>query len=374
MHAIAVLPEGLENEGAKELLALGAKSVKPLKRAASFEADMACFYRINLLARIPFRLLREVAVFPCDGPKMLYSEIEKVFNWQAWLPPSMSFKVDVTGSSAGLTHSHYTALQVKNSLVDLQRKLWGERSKIDLKNPDLCLHLHVKREHAVLSLDSSARSLHKRGYRSAVGDAPLKENLAAGLIQLSGWNKKFSMVDPMCGSGTFLIEAANMAFNIAPGLGKKFLIESWADFEKNLWEEEEEKARKTQKPIDASIKLIGCERDQKISKQAKENIVAAGLEEAIDIKTSDFRKLELPAKSGLIICNPPYGKRLGKDENLSEIYSNLGSFAKNHASGWQLWVLSGNRNLSKFLKLKASKRFPINNGGIDCRWIHYAIN
>ncbi|MFL0793842.1 MAG: class I SAM-dependent RNA methyltransferase, partial [Prochlorococcus sp.] len=207
MRAIAVLPQGLEAEGAAELIALGAKAVKPLRRAASFDADTACFYRLHLQARLPFRLLREMASFACNGPSDLYAGVQNALAWEKWLHPSMSFRVDVTGTGPGLTHSHFTALQVKNALVDLQRQIWGERSSIDLDEADLCIHLHLGRDAAVLSLDGSGGSLHRRGYRAAVGAAPLKENLAAGLIRLTGWSGDVPLVDPCCGSGTLLIEA-----------------------------------------------------------------------------------------------------------------------------------------------------------------------
>ncbi len=374
MRSIAVLPEGLEEEGKKELIELGAQSVTPLKRAVSFEADMACLYRLHLLARLPFRLLREIALLPCEEPKSLYYEVQNAFNWELWLPPSRSFRVDVTGTSKCLNHTHFTALQVKNALIDLQRGIWGKRSKIDLKDPDLCIHLHVNRNSAVLSLDGSGGSLHKRGYRAAIGEAPLKENLAAGLIRLTNWEKTTPLVDPMCGSGTFLIEAAYMAMNIAPGLRRTFAIEKWADFDIHLWEKEKARAINQQTHSLAPAKFLGCEQDSTTAKKARENIASAGLAEVIEIKTSSFQELLLPEDPGLLVCNPPYGKRLDSEKQLIELYSDLGNFAKKNASGWELWLLSGNRSLSRYLKMKCSKKHPINNGGIDCRWLNYKVN
>ncbi|MCP4972985.1 MAG: class I SAM-dependent RNA methyltransferase [Prochlorococcus sp.] len=374
MQAIAVLPQGLEEEGAKELTALGAKAVRPLRRAAAFEADMACFYRLHLQARLPFRLLREIAQFPCRGPKELYEGVQSAFDWERWLHPSMSFRVDVTGSTPELSHSHFTALQVKNALVDLQRQFWNQRSDIDLDNPDLCLHLHLNREGAVLSLDGSAGSLHRRGYRAAMGIAPLKENLAAGLIRLSGWDGGVPLVDPLCGSGTLLIEAASQALGLAPGLNRSFLLEGWADFKPNLWQEEQQRASRRERRNEQLPTIIGCEQEPTIANQAQANVAAAGLEQTISIQSNDFRNLILPEQPGIIVCNPPYGERLGREDDLEDLYQDLGRFAKERASGWQLWLLSGNPKLSGSLKMKASRRIPISNGGIDCRWLHYSIH
>ncbi len=374
MQAIAVLPQGLEEEGAKELIALGAKAVRPLRRAAAFEADMACFYRLHLQARLPFRLLREIAQFPCRGPKELYKGVQSAFDWERWLHPSMSFRVDVTGSTPELSHSHFTALQVKNAIVDLQRQFWHQRSDIDLDNPDLCLHLHLNREGAVLSLDGSAGSLHRRGYRAAMGIAPLKENLAAGLIRLSGWDGGVPLVDPLCGSGTLLIEAASQALGLAPGLNRSFLLEGWADFKPNLWQEEQQRASRRERRNEQLPTIIGCEQEPTIADQAQANVAAAGLEQTISIQSNDFRNLILPEQPGIIVCNPPYGERLGREDDLEALYQDLGRFAKERASGWQLWLLSGNPKLSGSLKMKASRRIPISNGGIDCRWLHYSIH
>lgn len=373
MQAIAVLPQGLEEEGAKELSTLGAKAVRPLRRAAAFEADMACFYRLHLQARLPFRLLREIAQFPCQGPKELYSGVQSAFDWERWLHPSMSFRVDVTGSGPGLTHSHFTALQVKNALVDLQRQLWGERSDIDLQDPALCLHLHLSRDCAVLSLDGSAGSLHRRGYRAAVGAAPLKENLAAGLIKLSGWDGCVPLVDPLCGSGTLLIEAASMKLGLAPGIQRSFLMEGWADFDPQLWSEEQARAKQRERRDQSLPVIIGCDRDPSITTQAKTNVAEAGLDHVVGIQTCDFRDLELPKQPGVMVCNPPYGIRVGQDEDLTALYESLGQYAKQYASGWQLWLLNGNPSLSRSLQMKASRRIPVSNGGIECRWLNYAI-
>ena len=243
MKVIAVLSPGLELQGAKELLELGVSSAKPQKRCVAFETDIRTLYRVNLLARLPFRFLREIAQFPCNTPQDLYQNVRSSFDWHTWLKPTMSFRVDVSGIGNALRHTHFTALQVKNAIVDLQRERWGSRSDIDVVNPDLCIHLHLAYNHAILSLGTSSKTLHKRGYRPAMGIAPLKENLAAGLIRLSKWDGSVPLVDPLCGSGTFLIEAVSAVLGLAPGVERSFLVENWADFDQTLWELEKKNAR-----------------------------------------------------------------------------------------------------------------------------------
>ena len=314
-----------------------------------------------------------MARFPCDGREKLYSGIQEGLNWERWLHPSMSFRVDVTGAAPGLNHSHYSALQVKNALVDQQRELWGRRSSIDLENPDLSLHLHLSRSEAVLSLDGSGGSLHRRGYRAAMGAAPLKENLAAGLIQLTGWDGRMPLVDPFCGSGILLIEAVTMALQQAPGLGRQFGLEGWADFNGELWEREHARARQRRRSDLDLAPVVGYEQDPLIADQARDNIQAAGLDGLISIHCGSFDQQTLPAGPGLLVCNPPYGHRVGADDDLEQLYRSLGSFVRERASGWQLWLLSGNPALTGALRLKASRRIPVSNGGIDCRWLNYGI-
>ena len=368
-----MLPQGLENAGCEELQALGAHEVRPLRRAAAFQADMACLYRLHLQARLPFRLLRQMARFPCLGRDDLYDGIRRAMNWERWLHPSMTFRVDVTGTAPGLNHSHYSALQVKNALVDQQRDLWGERSSVDLENPDLSLQVHLRGGDAVLSLDGSGGSLHRRGYRAAMGAAPLKENLAAGLIKLTEWNGSTPLVDPCCGSGILLIEAALSALQQAPGLGRQFALEGWADFDQELWRRECDRARTRQREPQTLPPIVGFEQDPEIAEQARDNVRAAGLEACIIIYTGDFLDQTLPDLPGVLVCNPPYGHRIGDEQQLEALYRDLGTYAKQNAAGWQLWLLSGNRSLTGALRLKASKRIPVSNGGLDCRWLHYGL-
>ena len=373
MKFVASISQGLENEGAKELIELGAQEVKASRRHILFEADLACLYRLHLWSRLSFRFLREMARFPCNGPHELYFNVQRAIDWENWLQPEQSFRVDVTGFGAGLSHTHYTALQVKNAIIDLQRKNWNSRSSIDLNNPDICFHLHLSNNEAVLSVAGSNSSLHKRGYRPAVGMAPIKETLAAGLMRMTEWDGSRHLVDPLCGSGTFLLEAVSNLLGIASGMNRKFLFQNWPDFDISLWDRELKIAQKVKIHNRKLPKIIGCELDEDIANSAINNVRKAGLENYIEIINCSFQELSLPSGCGLLICNPPYGKRIGDDNQLPILYKQLGEYCKKNASGWDLWLLNGNPQLSKYLGMKANRRFQVNNGSIDCRWLNYKI-
>lgn len=393
LDAIAVVPPGLEEAAAAELVGLGAEAVQPLRRAVAFRTDLAGFYRVHLQARLPFRFLRELARFPCRDREALHAGVQRAADWEQWLPPERSFKVEASGSAPGLSHSHYTALQVKNALVDLQRQRWGERSPVDLEDPDLVLHLHLgsprggtsrggpsrtDAAEAVLSLDGGGASLHRRGYRAAMGLAPLKENLAAGLIALTGWDGSVPIADPLCGSGTLLIEAACLALGRAPGLDRPFSLQRWPDFDGALWQEEVETARALARDGLADGRplapVVGMEAEAAVLEQARSNARAAGVAPWLDLRIGDFRTFSPPpGPPGILVVNPPYGERLGERQELEALYDDLGRMVKQRCGGWTLWLLSGNPELTGALRLKASRRFPVSNGGIDCRWLKYEL-
>jgi len=380
----AVIPPGLEQAAAEELQRLGAVEVQPLRRAVACSCDAATFMRLHLRARLPFRLLRQMARFPCDDRADLHRHLPGAADWDLWLPPQRSFRVEVSGGSSALPHSHYTALEVKNVLVDLQRQRWGKRSTVDLDDPDLVLHLHLGRaiqggrgHEAVLSLVGDGASLHRRGWRAAMGQAPLKENLAAGLIALTGWDGSVPLVDPMCGSGTLLIEAAATVLGRAPGLGRSFLFERWPDFDAQLWQREVQVAKAEARDTLADGRplapILGLERDPEVQAQAVANAAASGLAARLQLQHGDARTLIPPPQAGVIVCNPPYGERIGETQELLQLYGDLGKVLRERWGGWTLWLLSGQAELTAALRLKASRRIPVSNGGIDCRWLRYDI-
>ncbi len=373
MNVVASSPEGLEKSLAEEISNLGGFNINTYKRFINFECDFETFYRVHFYSRLAFRFYREIASFNCYDKQSLYAGVRDSFDWLNWLHFDKTFNVQVTGRTSSLSHTHFTALEVKNSITDLQQAVWNKRSNISLANPDFIIHLHLNNNKAILSLQSSVESLHKRGYRPAIGNAPLKENLASGLINMTQWNGKVPLIDFMCGSGTFLIEAVNQYLGVPINIDQVYLFENWLDFRKDIYLNEKNKAKNKIINYEKLPTIIGCEINKKVFEQANVNISLAGLENYIELINSDFLALQLSCTPGIIICNPPYGKKLGDENELIYLYEQLGIFLKNNFSGWEFWLLSGNPKLTKYLKMKSSLKIPVSNGGIDCRWIKYLI-
>ena len=373
MNVVASSPEGLEKSLAEEISNLGGFNINTYKRFINFECDFETFYRVHFYSRLAFRFYREIASFNCYDKQSLYAGVRDSFDWLNWLHFDKTFNVQVTGRTSSLSHTHFTALEVKNSITDLQQAVWNKRSNISLDNPDFIIHLHLNNNKAILSLQSSVESLHKRGYRPAIGNAPLKENLASGLINMTQWNGKVPLIDFMCGSGTFLIEAVNQFLGVPINIDQVYLFENWLDFRKDIYLNEKNKAKNKIINYEKLPTIIGCEINKKVFEQAKVNISLAGLENYIELINNDFLELQLKCKPGIILCNPPYGKKLGDENELISLYEQMGIFLKNNFSGWEFWLLSGNPKLTKYLKMKSSLKIPVSNGGIDCRWIKYLI-
>ena len=373
MNVVASSPEGLEKSLAEEISNLGGFNINTYKRFINFECDFETFYRVHFYSRLAFRFYREIASFNCYDKQSLYAGVRDSFDWLNWLHFNKTFNVQVTGRTSSLSHTHFTALEVKNSITDLQKAVWNKRSNISLDNPDFIIHLHLNNNKAILSLQSSVESLHKRGYRPAIGNAPLKENLASGLINMTQWNGKVPLIDFMCGSGTFLIEAVNQFLGVPINIDQVYLFENWLDFRKDIYLNEKNKAKNKIINYEKLPTIIGCEINKKVFEQANVNISLAGLENYIELINNDFLALQLSCTPGIIICNPPYGKKLGDENELICLYEQMGIFLKNNFSGWEFWLLSGNPKLTKYLKMKSSLKIPVSNGGIDCRWIKYLI-
>ncbi len=373
MNVVASSPAGLEKSLAEEISNLGGFNINTYKRFINFECDFETFYRVHFYSRLAFRFYREIASFNCYDKQSLYAGVRDSFDWLHWLHFEKTFNVQVTGRTSSLSHTHYTALEVKNSITDLQQAVWNKRSNVSLANPDFIIHLHLNNNKAILSLQSSVESLHKRGYRPAIGNAPLKENLASGLINMTQWNGKVPLIDFMCGSGTFLIEAVNQYLEVPINIDQVYLFENWLDFRKDIYLNEKNKAKNKIINYEKLPTIIGCEINKKVFEQANVNISLAGLENYIELINNDFLALQLSCTPGIIICNPPYGKKLGDENELIYLYEQMGIFLKNNFSGWEFWLLSGNPKLTKYLKMKSSLKIPVSNGGIDCRWIKYLI-
>ncbi|MCC5628069.1 THUMP domain-containing protein [Nostoc sphaeroides CHAB 2801] len=368
----ATVARGLETLAAQELEQLGAHSVEPGFCGVAFEGDRTLLYRVNLWARLPFRILVNIHEFPCLDAKDLYRGIQTI-DWQNYLTPDMTLAVNTTGKNNNLNHTHFTSLQIKNAIVDQQKENLGERSNVELHEPDVRVNVHIERDSCTVKLDSSGNSLHRRGYRPAVGAAPLKESLAAALIQLSGWQTNQMFYDPLCGSGTLPLEASLKALNIAPGLFREsFGFENWLDFDLALLEKLLQEAKDSQ--LDTlPAPIWGSDRDENIIEQAINNAQNCGVDNHVWFSQMELADIVAPADSGVLFCNPPYGERLGRDSDLGAFYKLLGDVLKQRFKGWTAFVLSGNKELSQSIGLKSSQRIAVYNGTLPCQLMKYEL-
>jgi putative N6-adenine-specific DNA methylase len=368
----ATVARGLEPIAAQELERLGALEVRPDFTGVHFVGDSALLYRVNLWARTIFRVLVTLREFPCPDADRLYQEVQNI-DWEQYLQPHNTLAVNATGGNDKLNHTHFTALQVKNAIVDQQRNQFGQRSSVDTQNPDVLINVHIHQDRCILSLDSSGTSLHRRGYRPAVGLAPLKETLAAALLDMAEWEPSLPFLDPLCGSGTLPLEASLKALNIAPGLFRmQFAFERWPDFDEALWEQLLKEAENSELS-ELKAPIVGSDRDSDILNQARINAQQCGLADKVKFTQTELSQVEAPADSGVIICNPPYGERLGDAKELGDFYKLLGDVFKQRFKGWTAFVLTGNKELAKRVGLKASRRIPVYNGAIACTLLKYEL-
>jgi putative N6-adenine-specific DNA methylase len=346
--------------------------VRPDFTGVHFVGDQAMLYRVNLWARTIFRVLVPLREFYCPNSDILYGEVQKI-SWDKYLQPHNTLAVNCTGGNQKLNHTHFTALQVKNAIVDQQRRKSGQRSSVDAENPDISINVHIHQDRCILSLDSSGTSLHRRGYRQAMGKAPLKETLAAALLDMANWDASLPFLDPLCGSGTLPLEAGLKALNIAPGLFRqKFGFESFPDFDEHLWQKLLTEAKNSQ-IRDLKALIWGSDRDPDILAQARSNAQKCGIADQIKFSQTNLSQVEAPTDSGVIICNPPYGERLGDPRELGALYKTLGDIFKQRFKGWTAFVLTGNKELAKKVGLRASRRIPVYNGALACTLLKYEL-
>jgi putative N6-adenine-specific DNA methylase len=285
----------------------------------------------------------------------------------------MTIAVNATGKSDRLNHTHFTALQVKNAIVDQQMDRFGDRSNVDVQDADVKIAVHIDQDICQVSLDSSGDSLHRRGYRPAVGLAPLKESLAAALIRMSDWEPQQMFYDPLCGSGTLPLEASLKALHIAPGMFReRFGFETWLDFDQALW------AELIQDADDSRVESLpapiwGSDRNHEVVDQAIVNAKNCGLANHVYFTKLDLEEVVAPADSGVVFCNPPYGERLGRNSDLGLFYKQLGNVLKQRFKGWTAYVLSGNKELSQTIGLKSSQRIAVLNGALPCQLMKYEL-
>jgi len=361
---------GFEELLAKELTQLGAQDVKQGVRSVSFVGDKGFMYKANLALRTAIKILKPIETFTVNNEQDLYKKIYAM-SWDKYMTAKNTLAVDATIHSELFTNSLYIAQKTKDAIVDKFRDTNGERPNVDLKFPDLKVNVHIDRQQCTISLDSSGDSLHKRGYKIATNIAPINEVLAAGLIMLSGWDGQSDFMDPMCGSGTILIEAAMIACNIPPNLMRKeFAFERWQDWDVDLFEKIEESLLK--KTRDFHHKIYGYDKAPSAVFKAKDNIKNANLEDFIEVKHEDFFKTQKGGESKLhMLFNPPYGERLNLD--MEAFYKNIGDTLKQNYPNTDAWFITSNLEALKHVGLRPSRKIHLYNAKLEARLVKYQI-
>lgn len=369
---IAKTFKGLEPVLASELTALGANNIEIGRRVVTFTGDKALMYRANFALRTALRILLPIRHFRARTADDVYDEVKKI-DWSEYLSRGSQYKtfaVDAVVYSEEFKHSKFVAYKVKDAIVDQCRERTGNRPNISVASPDVRLHIHIAEDRATLSLDSSGESLHRRGYRQDGGAAPLNEVLAAGMIMLTGWDGQRDFIDPMCGSGTLLIEAALIAHNMAPGLFRKeYAFERWDDFDATLFDSiyNDDSA---ERPFTHHI--YGYDNDPKAVAMARRNVRAAGMGDSVTIDEADFKDFTAPKKPAIIVTNPPYGERITTPD-LIGTYRMIGERLKHAFTGGEAWVISYRPECFDGIGLKPSEKVQLYNGQLECEFRKYTI-
>ena len=360
---------GLEPVLAQELTQLGANDVQIGRRMVSFTGDKEMMYRANFQLHTAIRILKPIKHFKAQSAEDVYNEIQKI-DWSLYIPEGKTFSVDSVVYSEEFRNSRFVTYKVKDAIVDQFREKTGTRPNISISNPDIRLHIHIAEDKATLCLDSSGESLHRRGYRQESVEAPLNEVLAAGMILMSGWKGDTDFIDPMCGSGTLVIEAALIARNISPGVFRKeFAFEKWPDFDQDLFDtiyNDDSQEREFEHHI------YGYDIDMKAVNTARLNARAAGLSKDITIEQQDFKDFTQPKEKAIMITNPPYGERISTP-NLLATYKMIGERLKHAFCGNEAWILSYREECFEQIGLKPSIKIPVYNGSLECEFRKYSI-
>lgn len=361
---------GLADVLEKELIDLGLKIKLKMKGGIIFESNWEGCYKANLHSRFASRILKPVLEFTAYDLDELYNNIRK-HDFTKYIEPHQTMTVDAKVEDSAIRDQRMLAMKVKDAVVDQFREAFNERPSVNNDNAALRVHIKGYNDQYYVSVDTSGESLFKRGYRLQAGEAPMKENLGAGLVALSEWDRKSPIVDPMCGSGTILIEAALMATDIAPGLLRtRFAFQEFKGFDQEVWARVvDEAADKAKEDLD--FKFYGFDHDKEVLMKAKANAKKAGVDHLIEFKREVITLLKRPVEKGLIVTNPPYGARIGEEDNLKDVYRDFSHTLKTEFKGWSAWMLAGNKDLIRELKLKSTRKHFIFNGSIECRFLRY---
>ncbi len=367
----ATCPRGLESLLEQELAAAGAQVVRQLPAGVLFCADAAAEMRANLTSRTATRILRKVGYTRYRKEEHIYRAALDL-PWPDWFDVKKTIAVKVGAQNASLKSLNFITLKIKDAICDRFREETRARPSVDPAAPDVPVYAFFTPDAVTFYLDTSGEPLFKRGFKREASAASIKENLAAGLLLLSGWDPGTPLLDPMCGAGTILLEAADLALRRAPGRSRHFAFEHYRDFDAALWQRIKDEARAEEKPL-TKLAIFGADQDRWVLDKARNNLAAAGYADVIELTLSDALDLKAPAPNGTIVTNPPYGERIGDVEDLADWYPLLGDWLKKNFSGWEAWIISGDPLLPKLIGLKASRRIPLFNGPIETRFLQYKL-
>jgi putative N6-adenine-specific DNA methylase len=336
-----------------------------------FSGDFKLCYNVNLQSRIASRVLWQVAHDRYQNEEDVY-QVASALAWETWFDPALTIRIKVEAIRCPLKSLDFVTLRIKDAVCDRFRAHAGKRPSVDTDEPDIRIHAFLDAQNVTLYLDTTGEPLFKRGLRKQTGEAPLRENLAAGILRLSGWSPGIPLLDPMCGSGTFLLEAALISLNIAPGAQRHFAFEKLKSFDARSWKQLSDQSIKRQKPK-VSLPIYGSDLYGNALDTTRTNLAAAGLEGTVQLKQANILEISAPARQGILVANPPYGERVGESEALAEFYPRLGDALKKKFSGWNCYIFSSDMRLPKLIRLNASKRTPLYNGALECRLFEYKI-
>jgi putative N6-adenine-specific DNA methylase len=361
---------GLEEILAEEVKLLGGQNIAIHKRSVSCEGNLEFLYKANFQLRTALKVLVPIYSFQAQNAQELYDRVMD-HDWSEYLNIHQTFAIDNTVFSEFFTHSQYAALKTKDAMVDQFRNKLGKRPSVDIKNPDIQFDLYAYQDQFTISLDSSGDTLNRRGYREPGHEAPMSEVLAAGLLKLAGWNKDIPLVDPMCGTGTILIEAALMGQNMPPHIHRDhFSFRNWKNFQPTLWNNVKSAAMSGIKKNPLNIR--GGDIDGESIGKVKRTLRKFKLRDVITVQQGDMADFKPDTSSGMFICNPPYGERIGRD-NTNEFYGKIGDTLKNNFTGFDAWILSSNMEAFKHMRLKTSKKIVLFNGPLECKFQKYEM-
>ena len=371
----ASCPRGLEALLAEDLTAAGVSDLKQIPGGVHFVADWPTCYAANLHSRIATRILWRVAHGRYAKEDDIYN-LALAADWPTWFAAGQTIRVDVTAVKSPLKSLDFITLRIKDAVCDRFRADTGKRPSVDTREPDVRVHGFITVDECTLYIDTSGAPLYQRGLRQKTVEAPLKENVAAGILRLSGWQPGTPLIDPMCGSGTFLLEAAQMALNIAPGAGRDFGFQRLKNFQLPVWKKLLDQAMDAEKPA-ANAQIYGSDISPVAVRAALANLDRAGLLPAVTLSSGDVLEIDAPANygknPGIMIANPPYGERLSELDELAAFYPQLGSALKRNFAGWNCYLLSADLRLPKLMRLTPSKKTPLYNGAIECRLFEFKM-